>query len=380
MKNKELRITLVESKSDLDSFIKVPEAIFRQDPAWVTPLVIERRMHLSAKTNPYFKHGRWQAWIAWRGEQAVGRISAQIDSLYLDRYNDNTAFFGMLDAEDNPETFRLLFETAEKWLKNQNIERVRGPFNLSINEEMGLLIEGFQTPPFFMMGHARPYYQQHLEDYGYTKAIDTYAYMIKPDFTAPVVMQKILAKASDRINVRPINLKKFDEEMATMRDIFNDAWSENWGFIPFTEAEFHELGQSLRFLVAAELIQIAEVDGEAAAFLVALPNINEAIRDLKGKLFPTGLFKLLWRLKVKYPDSARVPLMGVRKKHQRTRLGPGLAFLVIDATRKHLHRRGVEKIELSWILENNRGMRNIIESIGGDAYKRYRVYERQLLD
>lgn len=378
MKNKQLRITPVEDKVSLDTFIKVPEAIFKQDPAWVTPLLIERRMHLSAKTNPYFQHAKWQAWIAWRGDKAIGRISAQIDSLYLDRYENATGFFGMLDAENDVETFDLLLKTAEQWLKNQGIKHAQGPFNLSINEEMGLLIEGFKTPPFFMMGHALPYYQKYIEEYGYNKAIDTYAYMIKPDFTAPAVMQKILAKASNRINVRPINLKKFDEEMSTMRDIFNDAWSENWGFIPFTEEEFHELGQSLRFLVAPELIQIAEVDGEAAAFLVALPNINEAIKDLKGKLFPTGLFKLLWRLKIKYPNSARVPLMGVRKKYQSTRLGPGLAFLVIDATREHLHRRGVEKIELSWILENNKGMRNIIESIGGEAYKHYRVYERKL--
>ncbi len=378
MKNNKLYITPVKNKADLDVFIQVPEAIYKQDPSWVTPLLIERRMHLSPKSNPYFQHAKWQAWIAWRGPSAVGRISAQVDSLHLYRYQDDTGFFGMLDAEDSAQTFTLLFKTAEQWLKSQGIKRIRGPFNLSINEEMGLLIEGFETPPFFMMGHARPYYSSYIETYGYSKAIDTFAYRIKPDFSAPAVMEKLLAKASDRIEIRPINLKNFDAEMATMLDIFNDAWSDNWGFIPFTAAEFHELGQSLRFLVAPELIQIAEVDGEAAAFLVALPNINEAIHDLKGRLFPFGLLKLLWRLKVKYPRSARVPLMGVRKKHQRTRLGPALAFLVIDATREHLHRRGVEKIELSWILENNAGMRNIIESIGGEAYKRYRVYEKNL--
>jgi len=150
--------------------------------------------------------------------------------------------------------------------------------------------------------------------------------------------------------------------------------------VPFIEAEFHELGQTLRFLIPQQLIQIAEVDGEAVAFIVALPNINEAIRDLKGKLFPFGLIKLLWRLKVRFPKSARVPLMGVKQKFQNTRLGPGLAFLVIDAVRKELHQLGAEKIELSWILENNAGMRNIIESIGGDAYKRYRIFERELTE
>jgi GNAT superfamily N-acetyltransferase len=191
-------------------------------------------------------------------------------------------------------------------------------------------------------------------------------------------MQRLLAKSARRVHVRPINKKHFAEEIAMMRDIFNEAWEENWGFIPFTEEEFEELGKNLRFLVDADLIQVAEVDGEPAAFIVALPNLNEAIRDLDGKLFPTGLLKLLWRLKVRFPSSARVPLMGVRRKFQHTRLGPGLAFLVIDAVRAELHKRGAKHIELSWILEDNSGMRNIIESINGQAYKRYRVYQRQL--
>jgi len=373
-----LRITPVVSKADLKQFIRVAETIFKDDPAWVTPLMLERTMHLSPKTNPYFEHAKWQAWIAWRGERAVGRISAQIDSLHLERYNDEMGFFGMLDAEDNVETFSLLLNTAQQWLKDQGMNKIRGPFNLSINEEMGLLIDGFKTPPVFMMSHALPYYRQHIEACGYVKAKDTLAYMIAPNFEAPAVMERIINKAKEKVKIRPINLKCFDQEMLLLRDIFNDAWSENWGFIPFTEAEFKELGNNLKFLVDEQLIQIAEVDGEAAAFIVALPNINEAIRDLNGKLLPLGIFKLLWRLKVRFPKSARVPLMGVRKKFQRTRLGPGLAFLVIDAVREPLHRFGAEKIELSWVLEDNAGMCNIIESIGGDAYKRYRVFEREL--
>ena len=245
---------------------------------------------------------------------------------------------------------------------------------------MGLLIEGFETPPVFMMGHSLPYYQNRIEQCGYHKIKDTLAYMIAPNFEAPPVMQRLIKKASDRLHIRPINMKKFDDEINMMRDIFNDAWAENWGFVPFTVEEFHELGQNLRFLISADLIQIAEVDGEPATFIVALPNINEAIRDLHGKLLPFGWLKLLWRLKVHFPESARVPLMGVKRKFQQTRLGPGLAFMVIDAVRAHLHSKGAKKIELSWILEDNSGMRNIIESINGEAYKRYRVFERQLED
>ena len=375
-----LRITPVFTKADLVQFIRVPELVFKDDPAWVQPLQLERKLHLSTKQNPYFQHAQWQAWIAWRGDQAVGRISAQIDDLHLQRYNDATGFFGMLDAENNQEIFSALIQTAEQWLRERGMKHVRGPFNLSINEETGLLVDGFDTPPVFMMGHALPYYSTLIEQSGYQKATDTLAYMIAPDFDAPPIMQRILAKSASRVHVRPINLKRFNEEIAMLREIFNDAWAENWGFVPFTEAEFHELGQTLRFLIPQQLIQIAEVDGEAVAFIVALPNINEAIRDLKGKLFPFGLIKLLWRLKVRFPKSARVPLMGVKQKFQNTRLGPGLAFLVIDAVRKELHQLGAEKIELSWILENNAGMRNIIESIGGDAYKRYRIFERELTE
>ncbi|MDT8282609.1 MAG: N-acetyltransferase [Gammaproteobacteria bacterium] len=373
-----LRIVPVTSKADINQFIRIPNIIFKDDPAWVSPLQIERRMHLSARDNPYFQHAQWQAWIAWRRDQPVGRISAQIDALHIERYNDATGFFGMLDAEDREETFAALITTAEQWLHDRGMVRARGPFNLSINEEMGVLVDGFDTPPVFMMGHALPYYSGYIEKSGYRKAVDTFAYMIAPDFEATPTMQRIIDKSAHRVHVRAINLKRFNEDIELMRDIFNDAWQENWGFVPFTEAEFHELGKNLRFLVDPEFIQIAEVDGEAVAFMVVLPNINEAIRDLGGKLFPIGWLKLLWRLKVRHPESARVPLMGVRRKFQNTRFGAGLAFQVIDACRRPVHKRGAKHIEMSWILEDNVGMRNIIESIGGYAYKRYRVYEREL--
>ncbi len=373
-----LRITPVVNKADLDQFIRIPDLIMATDPAWITPLLIERRMYFSPKHNPYFQHARWQAWIAWRGQQPVGRISAQIDALHLERHDDATGFFGMLDAEDRQETFQALMETAEKWLQAQGIQRVRGPFNLSINSEMGLLVDGFSTPPMLMMGHAPAYYARQLEALGYQKATDTLAYMVAPDFPASPVMQRMTSRATKGVTVRRIDTRRFDEEILKLRDIFNDAWTDNWGFVPFTAAEFTAMGQELRFLISPDLIQIAEIDGEPAAFIVALPNINEAIRDLRGKLFPMGWLKLLWRLKVRHPRSARVPLMGVRKEFQHTRLGPGLAFLIIDAARAQLHKRGVTDVELSWILEDNAGMRSIIESIGGRAYKRYRVFERQL--
>lgn len=283
----------------------------------------------------------------------------------------------MLDAEDSEETFRALLGTAERWLGEQGMRRARGPFNLSVNQEMGLLVDGFDTPPYFMMGHARPYYATHIETAGYRKATDALAYSITQDYGSEA-MRRLIAATAHRAKVRPLDLSRFDAELSVLLDIFNDAWAENWGFVPFTAAEFADLGRAFRFLVDPDMIQIAEVDGEPAAFIVLLPNLNEAIRGLRGRLFPVGWAKLLWRLKVRYPKTFRVPLMGVRRRFQRSRLGSALAFLVIDAVRPALKRHHVREIELSWILEDNAGMRSIIESIGGRAYKRYRVYERNL--
>ncbi|WP_414445005.1 dATP pyrophosphohydrolase [Burkholderia sp. 22PA0106] len=373
-----LRVAPVVSKADLDQFIALPNLIFKADPAWVPPLRLERRQHLSAKTNPWFEHARWKAWLAWRGNRPVGRISAQVDALYLEHHADSTGFFGMLDAEDQQETFAVLLHTAEQWLREEGMARVRGPFNLSINDEVGLLVEGFDTPPMFMMGHARPYYHTRLEQCGYGKAKDLLAYIVGADFPTPKIMQRLIGRSMQRIRVRALDLSRFDEELRTLRDIFNDAWSENWGFVPFTDAEFTDLGRNLRSMIAPELIQIAEVDGEPAAFVVAVPNLNEAIRDLNGKLLPFGWAKLLWRLKVRFPKTVRSPLMGVRRVFHDTPLGPCLAFLVIEAGVKQVLARGARHIEMSWILENNAGMRHIVESMGGEIYKRYRVYEKPL--
>ena len=373
-----IRVTPVDSDAALDRFLSVPAAIYADDPAWIAPLGLERRMHLSPRHNPYFQHARWQAWTAWRGLKPVGRISAQVDALHLERYADATGFFGMLEAEDREDTFAALLGTAERWLREQGIRRVRGPFSLSINEETGLLIEGFDTPPVFMMGHARPYYAARIEAQGYRKAVDVLAYWIRADFKASPVMAKLVAAAEKRVRVRPLDRSRFDAEIALLRDIFNDAWEHNWGFVPFTEAEFRELGSNLRWLVDPGLIRIAEVDGEGAAFMVTMPNLNEAIRGLGGKLLPFGWAKLLWRIKVRHPSTVRVPLMGVRRKYQHTRLGPALAFMVIAGAQPRTLELGVKEAELSWILEDNAGMRGIIESIGGHAYKRYRVYEREL--
>lgn len=373
-----LEVISVQGRRALGRFIRVPWAIYKDDPAWVPPLLMERRQHLSPR-NPYFAHAKCRFWMACRDSTPVGRISAQVDRLYLQRYRDATGFFGLLEGEDSAEVFRALTGVAECWLREEGMRRVLGPFNLSINQECGLLVEGFDTPPSVMMGHGRPYYGSRIEEQGYRPEKDLLAYDLDADFKLSASMQALVARTGGRVRIRPMQKSRFERDLFILQDIFEDAWSRNWGFVPFTKAEFKHLGQNLKFLVDDDLIQIAEVDGAPAAMIVTLPNLNEAIRDLDGRLLPFGWLKLLWRLKVRYPKSARTALMGVRRCYQGSLLGAALAFMVIEAVRGPGVRRGVQRGEMSWILDDNIGMRHIIESLGGVAYKRYRIYSKALV-
>ncbi len=373
----QLIIQAVDNKALLKTFIQLPQAFYRDDPNWVNPLFFEQKERFSEK-NPFFQHGRWQAWIAKRGPRPVGRISAQVDELHLQSHQDQTGHFGCLEAENDPEVFTALFQTAEDWLRDEGMQRVTGPFNLSINEECGLLIDGFDTPPRIMMGHARPFYGQQVENQGYRKAKDLLAYHCPPNYDTPRTMAKLAEKAAKQVRIRHLNRKDLKNELRILRAIFNDAWSENWGFVPFTEAEFDEVGKAMTLLLDDDFVQIAEVDGDPAAMLIVLPNINEIIADLNGRLLPFGWLKLLWRLKVRYPSTARIPLMGVIRKYQRSRLGPTLAFMVTDAAKQPVIDRGIKEMEMSWILEENAGMRSFIEALSGKVYKTYRLYEKNL--
>ena len=373
----DLSVSEVTDGAQLERFIRLPQRLYRDDPNWVPPLHFEQKERFTRK-NPYFQHARWRAWLALRGGVPVGRISAQIDDLHLQKFNDSTGHFGCLEAEDDPQVFAALFETAESWLRSEGMTRVTGPFNLSINEECGLLIDGFDTPPCIMLVHGRPYYGRHVEAAGFNKAVDLIAYHQDPDFTPPKVMQRLIARVADRVRIRPLDRKRLSDELELLRDIFNDAWSENWGMVPFTEAEFAEIGKMMALLIDDDFVQIAEVDGEAAAMIICLPNVNEVIRDLNGSLLPFGWLKLLWRLKVRYPRTARIPLMGVRKKYHHTVFGPALSFMIIERLRAPVLARGIREMDMSWILEHNSGIRNIIETVGGIAYKTFRLYEKTL--
>ncbi len=372
-----LAVHPVMSYRDMSQFINVPWHIYANDPLWVPPLRLERRFHFS-KCNPYFKHGKWQAWVAYQDNQPVGRISAQIDTLHQARYGKDSGHFGSFECIDNSSVCAALMSHAEVWLASHEIRQISGPFNLSINQECGVLVDGFDTPPVIMMPHSPSWYSRLLEEQDYHPVKDLLAYWTKVDFEMPKFMQALINKFASQINIRPIRRNKFHEEMEILRDIFNDAWSENWGFLPFTEMEFKELGNSLRLLVPDEYIQIAEVNGEPAAFMVALPNLNEVLTELNGNLFPFGFFKLINRIKKNDISTGRIPLMGVRKQFHNTTLGIALACLVIDAPRKAGFTRGLKEVEMSWILEDNNAMRSILNHIGSKQYKRYRIYGKSL--
>jgi hypothetical protein len=372
-----VEIVPVCGKGELEQFLRLPWSLYKDDETWIPPLLVERKEHLS-KRNPYFLHATFQAWLARRGGETVGRISAQVDRLHLERYNDHTGFFGLIEAQDDPDVFKALFDTASNWLREQGMQFVQGPFNLSINDEVGLLVEGFKTPPVMMMGHARPYYPGRIEEQGFTGVQELLAYRIGSDFAAPSHMDALIKRVEDRVRLRRPDKTTFSKDLAIIKDIFDDAWSENWGFQPFTTEEFEDLGKNLKLLVPLDYVRIAEVDGEPAAMMVLFPNLNEAVRDLNGRLLPLGWAKLLWRLKVSGVRTGRVPLMGVRKRFQGSRLGATLALMLITSLQKDGQSRGIKEVEMSWILEGNKGVRNIIESIGGVPYKRYRIYQKAL--
>ncbi len=367
----------VMSYRDMSRFIDVPWHIYANDPLWVPPLRLERRFHFS-RFNPFFKHGEWQAWVAYQNDQPVGRISAQIDSLHRERYGADSGHFGLLECVDDSEVFAALILNAEAWLASRQTRYVSGPFNLSINQECGILVDGFDTPPVIMMPHSPRWYGRLLEEQGYLPAKDLLAYKVRVDFEIPRVMQVMINRFSPKIKLRTLQRNNFDQEMETLRDIFNDAWSDNWGFIPFTREEFAELGTSLRLLLPDEFIQIAEVDGKAAAFMVGLPNLNEVLIELNGNLFPFGWLKMIKKIRNQEIRTGRIPLMGVRKQFHNTPLGLALACLVIDAPRQAGIARGIEEVEMSWILEDNVAMRSILDSIGSEQYKRYRIYGKTL--
>ena len=373
-----IRVVPVASKAELDRFIGLAMRLGAGDPNYVAPLVFERQQSLTAKGNPFFEHAEVRFWLAVRDGRDVGRISAQIDRLNP-QTPEGIGNFGMVAAEDDPAIFAALFKVAEDWLRTRGCRAALGPVNLSTNEEVGLLVEGHETPPMFMMSHDARYVAARIEEQGYGRAKDIFAYIcsVKDDLPAPI-LRRIRKGPPEGVTLRMLDMSRFDAEVDTLTGILNDAWSGNWGFTPTTEAETKALAATLKLLIDKRLTWFAEVDGETVGFIILLPNINEAIADLKGKLFPFGWAKLIWRLKIRGVKTGRVPLMGVKRKVAGSLRGQLLPFLLIDAVAQAARKLGYARYELSWVLEDNLPMRRICDAGGAKVYKTYRLYQKAL--
>ena len=383
MTSSDIVVSRVEGKSDLKAFIQLPKRLYAGHKGYVAHLDSERREAFSPDKNPLFKHVDVQFFLARRGGRVVGRIAAQIDRAYLERYADATGHFGCLVAEDDPAIFAALFAEAERWLLAKGMRRVTGPFNLSVNEEVGLLVWGFDSRPMLLVPYDPPYSGPRVEGCGYAKLKDVFSYDYDVQNAPETIGAKLMARAgmADRVRVRTADMKMFDAEVRTIVGIFNDAWSDNWGFVPFTQAEIDHAAKAFGPVIVPDLAVLVEVDDEAVAFIVALTNINEVIEDFGGRLNPWNLAKLLFRLKISGVGSTRVPLMGVKKKFRNHPLmGAGLAMMAIDQLRQNGKRLGKTSAELGWILEDNKATNNIIRSVGGVHYKTHRIYEKALVN
>ena len=375
-----LTVRRVVSKADRNAFVDFAWEVYKDDPAWVPPLKDEVHGLLNPKKNPWFKHARVALWLAERDGQVVGRISAQVDDLVETHMGRGTGQWGMFEALDGNAAAALI-ATAEEWLRGEGMTRALGPISLSIWDEPGLEIEGFAEPPTVMMGHHRPEYRGWIEAAGYSKAKDLLTYELDiRGWQDPLIDRLIAAgERNKRINIRTVDKSRFDEEARVILNLLNDAWSNNWGYVPLTEAEIAYAGKKLKPIIYEELVRIAEVDGEPVAFMLTLPDINELIADLDGKLFPFGWAKLLWRLRKPRTRRLRVPLMGVARKLHNTRLASQLAFMLIEFTRRPaVADFGATHGEFGWILEDNKGMLSIAQLPGAKVNHIYRIFEKAL--
>lgn len=381
----EIIVTPVAGKAQLNTFVDLAYRLNRSDPNWVPPLRSEMVDLLTPGKNPFHEHATMQLFLAQRGSEVVGRISAHYDHLALAQpaaqgMGPGTGNWGLLEAADEA-TARALIDAAETWLRAQGMTRVLAPLSLSVWEEPGLLTKGHDHPPTVMMGHNSAAYQAWVEGDGYQVAKMLFTYdldIVKP---FPPLIERIVASGdrNARIRIRNVELKHFDREARIICDILNDAWSDNWGFVPFTETEIVHTGKKLKPLVHEDLIMIAELEGRPVAFMMTLPNLNEPIKAIGGKLFPFGWAKLLLWLRKPRGRTIRVPLMGVLKEFQSSRLASQLAFMMIEQIRRNsVDRYGFTRGEIGWILEDNQGMVAIADAIGSKINKEYTIYEKAL--
>jgi hypothetical protein len=380
-----IEIRSVDDKQQLETFLHLPWTLgMKSDPNWVPPMLDDQRRLLDPKKSPFLSHGEVKCWIAWDGQTPVGRISAQTDSDFDKQWPEekDTAFFGFFECKDDVAVAKALFAEAEKWARSKGRVRLRGPFTLDAKGDVGVLIEGFDTPNRIGMPHNKPYVGPLVEAAGYPKRKDFYAWW----FTSGGEIEPLTKRIAERtrklpnVRVRPMDLKHFRREVDIVRDVYNEAWAKNWCFTPFTSTELEIIATEYKMFIDTEIALVAEVDGKPAAICFAIPDVNELVKDFDGELLrrPWNLIRLLFRLRFARPKHARLVLLGVKEEYRASRKYGALAAVLYEEVAKRGAARGYVGGELGWTLEDNDGINRGIERMGAKKYKVYRVYERAL--
>ena len=374
--SRDVRIAPVRNRQDLHQFTQLPWQLYSDDPAWVPPLLFDLKKLLSPKKHPFHKHADVQYFLARLNGQVVGRIAAIVNHRHIQFHNESVGFFGFFESIDDQDVAQALLAAAEQWVGQRGVRSVRGPMSFSTNEECGLLVNGFNTAPMVMMSHHRPYYARLIRTAGYAKAKDLLAYLIdlREDATIPERLvhgvQRLQRKQA--ITIRSIDVRRFEEEVRLLHGIYHRAWEHNWGFVPMTEAEVDLLAHTLRLVADPKLCLIAELDNRPVGFALALPDYNQVLRRMNGRLFPLGALKLLWYKR--RIDALRVLLLGTNPD-VRVR---GLDAMLYLKLWQEVLAYGYRLVECSWILEDNWSMQRGLERMGARIYKTYRVFEKTL--
>ena len=362
---------------DTKAFIRVPWYVYKGDHLWVPPLAFERKAFLHPRKNPFFQHAQVQLFLARQGGENVGRIAAVLNTAHDQFHQERAGFFGLFECmPEAPEAAVALFRAAEAWTRERGATFLRGPVNLSMNEmDCGLLVEGFGASPVFQSAYNPPYYADWLEADGFAKCKDLLAFY-RHYYPLPSPRLWRLAERLQtrrKVTIRPLDMRNFAAEVAQVALVYNDAWSENWGFVPITEAEAQHMAKELRRAILPDLALMAEVDGEIVGCFIALPDLNQIFQRLRGRLTPWGLVRFL--LQRRRLDTVRIAIMGVKKHYRRL----GIDLLLYIESWRRAPRVGVVRGEAAWILEDNQLMVRALEEIGAFPYKRYRLYQKTLL-
>ena len=369
----------VNSSSARRAFISYVYRLYQSDQFWIPPLRLDAARVLNPKKNAFFEHGQIELFLAKdKSGLIVGRIAAIVNGMHLKKYDDGVGFFGFFECEDDSNVAQLLFETASDWLRKQDLRAMRGPVNPSLNDTAGLLVDGFERQPAILMPYHKPYYERLLLEVGFERVMTMWSYYANARLINEERLNrgaKIVLGRNPNFTIRIIDMDDWENEVRIMLDIFNDAWSENWGHVPMTKREVQQLADEMRMIVIPELFNFVEDDGEPIGFSASLPDLNHIFSTIRnGRLFPTGGLKLLLGMKLKLVRETRMPLMGVKKSHH----GKGVdALIVADMLKRH-RSIGMQGCEMSWVLDSNNRMKNFLTSMGAVKENEYALYEKSI--